>query len=344
MQRDPDIVEIARLVDDNGAATEWARNHGLISNPVGHQCTLTPACTGTLYSTNVRGRPNIRCGKCKKYRSVANAPALFGGANAHHSWLTTVDAHGRPQMKLSIGLRIALLWLWASKIFHGQVRRFVGDRLGVNNDTISAWYSYIRAILLQWAVNEPQVGGPGEIVQIDESFMRGRRKNNVGRVMRGNAVPPARMNYGRAVVGPWVVGIVWKPRNGGPSRFRFAIVLRRNAATMRRIVTRYVAPGTEIWSDKWRAYRGIPTWGPPGNPYVHNTVNHQENFIDPITGVNTQRIESNWCAIKSAILTHTGGVTESLHCRLVEYAWRMEHRDNPFSALLAEINRQYPQV
>jgi hypothetical protein len=193
-------------------------------------------------------------------------------------------------------------------------------------------------------MNEPRIGGADEIVQIDESYMRGRRKNNVGRVMQGNAVPLARANYGRAVVGPWVVGMVWKPRDGSPSRFRFAIVLRRNAETMRYLVTRYIAPGTEIWSDEWRAYRGIPTWGPPGNPYIHRTVNHKQNFINPATGVNTQRIESNWSAIKAAILTHTGGAMHSLHRRLVEYAWRMEHRQDAFYALIAEINRQYPQT
>ncbi len=53
------------------------------------------------------------------------------------------------------------------------------------------------------------------------------------------------------------------------------------------------------------------------------------NYV--LARADTQRIESNWNAIKSAILTHTGGVMVSLHRRLVEYAWRMEHRENPFS-------------
>jgi ISXO2-like transposase domain len=345
MHRETDFAEIACLLDDDRAATEWARNHHLIADPVGNQCALTPGCTGLMYSVVVRGRPNIRCGKCKRYRSVCNAPAVFGGANAHSSWLTTTDHLDRPQMKLSVGVRIGILWLWANKVQHGQVRRFLGNRLGdANNATLSAWYAYIGNVLVQWATTEPQVGGLGEVIQVDESFMRGRRKNNVGRVMGGNAVPTARANYGNALVGPWVVGLVWKPNDGSPTRFRFAIVLRRNAGTMRRIITRYVAPGTMIWTDQWRAYRGIPTWGPPGNPYTHQTVNHSQNFVDPVTGANTQRIESNWREIKEAILSHTGGVMESLHRRLVEFAWRKEHSANPFSALLTEINRQFPQV
>ena len=44
---------------------------------------------------------------------------------------------------------------------------------------------------------------------------------------------------------------------------------------------------TEIWTDEWRAYRGIPTWGPVGIPFTHRTVNHSQHFVDPVTGVNT---------------------------------------------------------
>jgi hypothetical protein len=111
MQQDPDFLDIVALTEDKERATEWARDHNLIANPVGNHCTFTPGCTGELYSTTVRNRPNIRCPKCKKYRSVSNAPAVFGGTAAHSSWLTTVDHLGRLQMKLALGIRIALLWL-----------------------------------------------------------------------------------------------------------------------------------------------------------------------------------------------------------------------------------------
>ena len=99
MQHAITFSDIARIVSDQSAATEWARNHGLLVNPVGNNCTLTPGCTGRMYSATVRGRPNIRCPKCKRYRSAANAPAIFGGINGHASWLTIVDRHGRPQAK-----------------------------------------------------------------------------------------------------------------------------------------------------------------------------------------------------------------------------------------------------
>ena len=38
--------------------------------------------------------------------------------------------------------------------------------------------------------------------------MRGRRKNNCGRLLQGNAFPAASQNYGRAIDGLWVFGLV----------------------------------------------------------------------------------------------------------------------------------------
>ena len=62
------------------------------------------------------------------------------------------------------------------------------------------------------------------------------------------------------------------------------------------IIERHVAPGTCIVSDQWAAYRNIPNW--IGFNYVHETVNHEQNFVDPITGAHTQRIEAHWGHVK----------------------------------------------
>ena len=70
-------------------------------------------------------------------------------------------------------------------------------------------------------------------------------------------------------------------------------VARRDRDTLRPIIERVVADGTTIVSDEWRAYRGLANWG---HNYVHETVNHSQNFVDPVTGAHTQLIERNLMA------------------------------------------------
>ena len=46
-------------------------------------------------------------------------------------------------------------------------------------------------------------------------------------------------------------------------------------------------PGTTIYSDEWRAYRGIvrlPGW------LLHRRVRHNRHFVDPVTRYHTQNI------------------------------------------------------
>ncbi|PIO62135.1 hypothetical protein TELCIR_16321, partial [Teladorsagia circumcincta] len=59
---------------------------------------------------------------------------------------------------------------------------------------------------------------------------------------------------------------------------------------------RNVLPGTTIRTDSWRGYGNLANIG-----FVHETVNHAHNFVDPTTGVHTQRIESAWAHIKRAV-------------------------------------------
>ena len=47
-----------------------------------------------------------------------------------------------------------------------------------------------------------------------------------------------------------------------------------------------------IMSDMWKAYDCLQAKG-----YVHLTVNHSLNFVDPDTGAYTQKIESTWLAV-----------------------------------------------
>jgi hypothetical protein len=140
--------------------------------------------------------------------------------------------------------------------------------------------------------------------------------------------------------------MAWK-RPDGTVEKRYFHVLRRNRDTLRPIIERNIAGGTTIMSDEWRAYYGLQAWNPThlaNQPYIHQTVNHEHNFVDPITGANTQRIETCWGDLKTKLLRCMRGTTQLLlRNHLAEAWWRSIHRKTPFLDLLDEILEEYPQ-
>ena len=75
------------------------------------------------------------------------------------------------------------------------------------------------------------------------------------------------------------------------------IVENRGAEILLPIIQSVVRPGSIVHSDEWRSYRQIQ--GRTG--LSHRTVNHSINFVEPITGVHTQNIESYWNVKKTVI-------------------------------------------
>ncbi len=78
-----------------------------------------------------------------------------------------------------------------------------------------------------------------------------------------------------------------------PARGILLQVPDRTAPTMDQFITNHVLRGSTIHSDMWRSYNKLADLG-----YVHHTVNHSTHFVDALTGVHTQKIESSWNKLK----------------------------------------------
>lgn len=123
------------------------------------------------------------------------------------------------------------------------------------------------------------LGGPGVIVEIDESKF-GKRK----------------YSHGHPVEGVWVVGGVERT----PERKCFMMTIpNRNAETMKNIITNHVLPGSIIHTDFWRAYNGIVEWE---MFYGHRAVNHEEGYVNS-EGTHTNTIEGNTTAYRVKKIT-----------------------------------------
>ena len=82
------------------------------------------------------------------------------------------------------------------------------------------------------------------------------------------------------------------------------LVADRRAVTLLPIIQAHVQPGTVIHSDCWAAYNNVASLPNVGS---HGTVNHSIEFVNSVTGVHTQNIESYWNRIKIKLKRMRGG-------------------------------------
>ncbi|KAL7724564.1 hypothetical protein ACLKA6_012875 [Drosophila palustris] len=158
----------------------------------------------------------------------------------------------------------------------GETDALMGE-MKWSRQSIIDWKSFLREVYIDWSVTHslPKLGGVGRVVEIDEAKV-GKRKYNCGRVVEGQ----------------WLFGGI--DRESGD--FFIVPVESRNTETLLAIVRDRIADGTTIMSDCWRAYNCLESEG-----FVHQTVNHSKNFVDPETQAHTQNIERLWRDMKDFI-------------------------------------------
>ena len=99
----------------------------------------------------------------------------------------------------------------------------------------------------------------------------------------------------------WVFGLVDTSQQ--PALGYMEVVNRRDARTLLPIIQSHTAAGSIIHSDQWAAYRQVQQLG---NVAAHGVVNHSVDFVDPVTGVHTQHVESSWNHVKTKPKTDEG--------------------------------------
>jgi len=224
---------------------------------------------------------------------------------------------GEPKAKCFYAGNI-LLGVWSRQPGHGG--RVAGPSDTVH--TLHNWFNMHCDLCIDWVrANPPLIGGPGHVVQIDESLIS--KANPTG---NRRAQPIAKR---------WVF-------RGIDTRISEAFlveVLQRNTATLLPVLQQHVLPGTTIWSDQWAAYRHIPQV--TGLP--HQTVNHSLHFVNPGTGVNTNTVENMWRCVKDKFKRTHSTSQVRITSYLQGFLWRRQHsRDDCFESAVVLMRWRYP--
>ena len=250
----------------------------------------------------------IDCGHCRQPMELRPKRVIDGFAwycvNARcgnrHNIKSVRASSFFEKSRIPLAKHLHMLYLWSQD----APVKMTTENTGLSKMTVIQWFSNHRNICSQYFANNPiQMGGPGIILEIDESLFRHKPKYHRGRQPQHNS--------------GWVFGIV--DTSSTPAVGYMQIVPDRTAGTLLGILQQVARPGSIIRSDSWRAYRAINRRLPQ---YQHQMVNHSLNFVDPVTGVHTQHVESYWNKTKLKLKRMHGSRIDLLPSYLEERMWR----------------------
>jgi len=204
--------------------------------------------------------------------------------------------------------------------------------LGVTQKT--AWFMLHRIRLAMQDQAGGTIGGPGQVVEVDETWIGGLARNmSAGRrtkVSKGLSAQGKKMRGPRAVDGKAIVmGML--ARGGRVIAKHVADV---KGDTLRPIVRKHVAKGGELHTDQHVGYLGIDhpmgpadghTLGDYPSDYEHKVVNHTVEYVRG--NVHTNGIENFWSLLKRALRgTYVSVEPFHLFRYLDEQAFRFNER------------------
>lgn len=247
------------------------------------------------------------CAKCKvdrKHHRVGNRTAYACDHCGNHIY----PLKGTIFEKSSTPLK---LWFYAAYLM-GSTRcgisaKQIQRETGVTYKTAWRMFHQIRSLLSD---GDLQLEGP--TVEIDETYMGGKRKGYRGRPMRGDKTKTP------------VVAIM--QRQG--KVFAKAIPDATGSSILP-LIRDHVVPGSVIYTDEYPVYHSLPMLRQPNGDWLdfrHGTVNHAQG--EWVRGeAHTNSVEGFWMLLKTGIRGVYHSVsTKHLQSYVDEYAFRFNRR------------------
>lgn len=209
------------------------------------------------------------------------------------------------------------IYFWSTSSLQSDILKHVD----INKNVLTKLKSLLIAEIRNYYSRNPIIlGGPGKIVQIDETMLNHKIKAHRGRGPKHQC---------------WALCIVdcsFKPSKG------FATIIKdKSKDTILPIINEVVRTGSIIHTDEAKVYNCLKS----NNNYIHKSVVHKYKFVDYDENVHTQNVESYNNKLKLRIKAMKGIKS---HCRenfLYEFLWLDENAELCFQKTLDLIKFCY---
>ena len=196
---------------------------------------------------------------------------------------------------------LALIYSWANDF----PAKYARVQCNVNKNTVTNFYYALSDAASSSVGTMPMIGGPGLTIEVDETLLS-HRKYNKGRLLINEQI--------------WVFGGICRETND-----IFCIPVQdRTSNTLKQAIYQFIRPGSKIFSDSYKSYHFLDE----DTNYIHRTVNHQENFINPVDGTHTQNIERLWRDLKAKKIHSYGIPSHAVDNYCMEFTWKRNNLKN----------------
>ena len=297
MPKEDFVIGITRTEE---AALEYLIKVGVIRVPV--VCGVCAMEVKRWYSKKDPLGQKVRC-----TRKAEHNKTIFG----HRHWVSSIRVGSILEgSRLKYGWFIRFVYKWLL----GTPRHSMVTQLGGSSETHADWHNYLTEVVSvcmdRRSERARQIGGPGIIVQIDESKF-GKRKYHKGKRVEGCWVFGGVEHIYHENMKKWCAG-----------RCFATVVPDRKRDTLLPILFKHVKAGSKIHSDAWKAYIGMEKY--PGYTYAEHKVVVHEKEYKSADGTHTNTCEGMWYSTFKKDIANNKYNAYALPGELLRCMWKRE--------------------
>jgi transposase-like protein len=228
--------------------------------PSGITC---PRCQSDQY-TFISTRRTWQCKACKKMFTVKLGTIMEDSPIGLDKWLSAIW--------MIVGAKNGIS---SYEIHRG---------LGITQK--SAWFLMHRIRLAMQTGTFEKLGGSGETVEADETFIGGAARF-MHKHKRAEKIGTMTGFVGKVAV----MGLLERHNENG-SQVKCKVIAGRRKHIIHEAVREDVEQGSELFTDDLGSYRGL-------DEYIHKVVDHAVKYVDG--RVHTNGLENFWCLLKRCL-------------------------------------------